>query len=196
MAARAGLENRDPTKARVPVGLDDAHQFLRSSRPWGCYVRRMSVLAQGNDDHPEAARKHAGDARVLLGSDRDDGAAYLAGYAVECAVKAVIIHDKSFNPQTGATDAVQLGKWHKTLSSKPYGHDLAKLLHLATTNVGARYAQLLPDPAFNPSVVSNWSEKLRYRGMGSIKRTEAVAYVEWAGVAEQAIIEMMLDGVL
>lgn len=51
----------------------------------------MSRLRQSNgDDYPEAAGKHLTDASVLVADDRHDGAAYLAGYVVECALKALI----------------------------------------------------------------------------------------------------------
>ena len=51
----------------------------------------MSRLGQRNgDDYPDAARKHLEDAKVLLAGSRPDGAAYLAGYVVECALKTVV----------------------------------------------------------------------------------------------------------
>ena len=50
----------------------------------------MSHLRQGNDDdYPEAAVKHMQDSGVLLAGGRYDGAAYLAGYVVECALKSI-----------------------------------------------------------------------------------------------------------
>ena len=51
----------------------------------------MSHLRQSNgDDYPEAAVKHMQDSGVLLAGGRYDGAAYLAGYVVECALKTLI----------------------------------------------------------------------------------------------------------
>lgn len=48
----------------------------------------MSRLKQANgDDYPEAALKHLQDADALVRGRRFDGAAYLAGYVVECALK-------------------------------------------------------------------------------------------------------------
>ena len=52
----------------------------------------MSKLKSKNgDDHPEAAGKHLSDASTLLTASRLDGAAYLAGYVVECSLKAVML---------------------------------------------------------------------------------------------------------
>ena len=51
----------------------------------------MSQLRQGNgDDYPEAAGRHMQDSGALLAGGRPDGAAYLAGYVVECALKTLI----------------------------------------------------------------------------------------------------------
>ena len=44
----------------------------------------------GGDDYPEAAGKHLADASTLLDGARYDGAAHLAGYVVECALKTLI----------------------------------------------------------------------------------------------------------
>jgi hypothetical protein len=48
----------------------------------------MSRLAVGKEDHPEAAQKHFDDLQALVGAKRHDGAAYHAGYVVECALCA------------------------------------------------------------------------------------------------------------
>lgn len=51
----------------------------------------MSGLRQGNgDDYPDAAEKHLEDSKVLMAGSRHDGAAYLAGYVVECVLKTLI----------------------------------------------------------------------------------------------------------
>jgi hypothetical protein len=52
----------------------------------------VSNLALSNkDDYPAAAAKHLADARALLAAQRFDGAAYLSGYVVECALRTVIM---------------------------------------------------------------------------------------------------------
>ena len=43
------------------------------------------------DDHPDADQKHLLDAGVLLAQRRPDGAAYLSGYVVECALKSLYV---------------------------------------------------------------------------------------------------------
>jgi len=51
----------------------------------------MSSLKQDSgEDFPEAAEKHLLDSQLLLEKDRFDGAAYLAGYVVECSLKTII----------------------------------------------------------------------------------------------------------
>lgn len=42
----------------------------------------------GPEDHLAASRRHLDDAALLLAVPRDDNAVYLAGYVVECALKA------------------------------------------------------------------------------------------------------------
>src|ERR1035441_2033403 len=55
---------------------------------------RLSVVSSKRqatgEDYPAAAGKHCDDAGALLAASRFDGAAYLAGYAVECMLKTVI----------------------------------------------------------------------------------------------------------
>jgi hypothetical protein len=51
-----------------------------------------SRIRQANgDDYPQAAMKHLEDAKSLLGANRVDGAAYLAGYVVECSLKSLVV---------------------------------------------------------------------------------------------------------
>ena len=155
----------------------------------------MSRLALGNDDHPEAAQKHLDDARVLQAAERHCGAAYLAGYVVECAVKAVVLHDRSFDPATATTDPVKLADWHKQLKKRPYGHDIAGLLALAAT-VGGVGAPYFPALDRKDSVVAKWTEQLRYQRAGAVDAAMATSFVLWAELAMHSIVRMKLDGVL
>ena len=101
----------------------------------------LEVLADGDDDHPEAAWKHLDDAVVLLAGGRLDGVAYHAGYVVECSLKAVLLHDKSFDSSTGKTNAKDLAKWAKALRFQPFGHNLAALLSHSLGPAGAPYCR-------------------------------------------------------
>jgi hypothetical protein len=153
----------------------------------------MSRLRVGDDDHPQAATKHLADSRALIEATRFDGSAYLAGYVVECALKAVLLHDRSFDPSTGTTDQAQLIHWHRELT-KPrlFGHDLVKLLAANVGPVGAKYLPGIPPTAS----VLRWRETLRYRASGTVDRREAEAYLGWAEVTADEVVQMELDGVL
>lgn len=151
----------------------------------------MSRLVVGTDDHPEAARKHADDARALKDARRYDGAAYLAGYVVECALKSVLLHDRSYDPITGKADPAKLAAWHKQLSSRPFGHDLAAIL---TATVGSEGARYLPPLHVQASIVREWKETMRYWAP-SVPEEKAAAFLDWAEVAVQSVVQMQLDGV-
>jgi HEPN domain-containing protein len=84
----------------------------------------------------------ADEARSLLGAGHWAGAYYLAGYAVECALKAVIasrIRSGDFPPKPD-------------LVRRMYSHDLAGLL---------RIAEIAPPPA--PEVRSRWNVASEWR---------------------------------
>ena len=141
----------------------------------------MSGLAQPNgDDYPEAASKHLEDASRLLDARRYDGAAYHAGYVVECALKTI----------------VQLE------GGRPYGHlnvigpnalQLASLPGART----ARYAgQGVPAPAIlHPT--SGWQLGMRYWQEGRVPEATARAWqAEALIVYGQTVPRMRLDGVI
>jgi len=96
------------------------------------------------------------EAKNLIDQGNWDGAYYLAGYAVEFALKVRIIsrlmRSNSF-PE-------------KNLCNNFYGHDLTKLLRAAELE-GA----LTDDPAISPQweAVKDWSEQSRYR-IGATER--------------------------
>lgn len=163
----------------------------RSAAPCGSLLA-VSRLAVGNDDHPEAARKHLDDARVLSEARRYDSAAYHAGYVVECSLKAVLLHDRSYDSTTAATDTAKLNLWAKTLSRKPFGHDLARLLAETVGPEGARYLPLLDAGAS----ILDWTETMRYWASGVVGDAKAQAFLSWAELAAQAVIQMTLDGVV
>ena len=100
----------------------------------------------------ELAKVRLKEAEALLKLGMSDGAYYLAGYAVECALKACI--SKSTRRYEFPDDKrVRLS----------YTHDLAQLLKVAELD-DDHEAQTRADPEFdkNWKRVTPWSEKSRY----------------------------------
>lgn len=95
----------------------------------------------------------AHEAGVLLAARCYDGAYYLAGYAVECALKACVARKTrryDFPPPRNEVDAC-------------YTHDLARLLKAAGLDkdfAAARSAD--PVLSDNWDIVQQWSEQSRY----------------------------------
>ena len=93
-----------------------------------------------------------GDATVLLDSGRYQGAYYLVGYAVECALKACVakqIREHDFPDRKLILDS--------------YTHDLAQLL--AISGLKPQFeARIAADKAFevNWTTVKDWNETSRY----------------------------------
>ena len=142
----------------------------------------MSRVAQPNgDDHAEAAGKHLDDARVLEQAGRPDGAAYLAGYVVECCLKTLV------EVEGGA----------------PWGHEVRALAAEASrlsACVGARTAKYVSGTAVQQlpvSSISSWHPPQRYRAPGHITPAVARVWVEEAtAIYDATIVSMRLDGVL
>ncbi|MCY1056581.1 hypothetical protein [Nannocystis sp. SCPEA4] len=153
----------------------------------------MSRLLHGDDDHPEASQKHWLDACALRAGGRYDGTAYLAGYVVECALKTVILYDRAYDPATGTYDPAALTLWHEELRKpKKFGHSLAKLI-AATIGQGADY---FPPISNTASVVQQWKETFRYQAAGRVTADQADAFLAWAEMAYEQVVQMDLDGVL
>jgi hypothetical protein len=103
-------------------------------------------------DLQKLAAERIADAKALLSLKRWAGAYYLAGYAVECGLKACIAKlmkaeefpDKSF-------------------ADKCWTHDVDRLVYLAGLK-GRRDADVAADSAFSDNwiVVKDWDESSRY----------------------------------
>jgi hypothetical protein len=140
------------------------------------------------DDHPDAAHKHLVDAQTLLGQQRADGAAYLSGYVVECALKSLWLHE------TGVPAGKQM-PWGKK------GHDLN---HLATnvaalaTVASAKTARYFKASTVGVplSAIAKWTAEMRYRP-ATMPSSDAGAWCEYAAaVFQETVAQMRLDGVL
>jgi HEPN domain-containing protein len=100
----------------------------------------------------QLAKFRIDEAKVLLSDGQPSGAYYLAGYAIECALKAIIA--KQFR-----ADEIP----DKSLVNRVYTHDLPELLRLAGLESeldAARRADSELDRRW--SIVKNWKEQARY----------------------------------
>jgi len=156
----------------------------------------MSRLAVDTDDHPEAAEKHLCDAQALLRAERHDGAAYLAGYVVECSLKTHVLLAQA--TVAGKVDQKRLREWHQTLRKGFFGHNLLNLLHETTTPNSARYwssATYRLGISDDSTLVLEWSESMRY-SPASASCDTASNFVATAETVYRSILRMKLDGVL
>lgn len=116
-------------------------------------------LGKHRDEWKELVDLRIEDADVLLRNGRYDAAYYVAGYAVECALKARFtrVLEGFFPPRQSL-----------------YTHDLKALLLAAKLD-----DTLKEDSKANPllrrewEVVASWSEDSRYNGKGQEAATEA-----------------------
>ena len=100
----------------------------------------------------QLARLRLEEAKTLLQDNQSSGAFYLAGYTVECALKAIIA--KQFRG-----DEIP----DKALVNRVYTHDLSDLLRLAGLESeldAARRGDSELDRRW--SIAKNWSEQARY----------------------------------
>ena len=141
----------------------------------------MSTLKQSNgDDYPEAALKHLQDAEVLLKGRRFDGAAYLSGYVVECALKTLIQveSDRVRRPHelTGLLDEMDV------------------LAVRAKTRTGRLYVRVAA--ALRTADVLRWKPPMRYRGP-EVTSSEAEAWFQEAREAYDLIVgSLILEGAI
>jgi HEPN domain-containing protein len=104
-------------------------------------------------DLQELAKVRLKEATALLRLGLFDGAYYLAGYAVECALKACIAK---------GTQRHEFPDKKKVESS--HSHNLRELVRVAGLD-DAHVEQISQDPDFktNWDLVQSWSEQSRYR---------------------------------
>jgi hypothetical protein len=108
-------------------------------------------------DFRDLAELRVEEAHILLKSRRRLGAYYLAGYAVECALKACIAKQRrrfEFPPKRRSVD-------------KMYSHNLETLVDVA--GLGLQLKKQIaanPDFAANWNTVKDWTEESRYETSG------------------------------
>jgi HEPN domain-containing protein len=115
------------------------------------------------------------EAKALVGLGLHDGAFYLAGYAVECALKACIAKGTRRHefPDKEKVD-------------KSYTHSLKALVKLANLE-DARREEATRDATFmkNWDLVESWSEQSRYRAS---RPEQAHALIEAAGNRNHGVL--------
>lgn len=105
------------------------------------------------------ARTRARDGSVLLDARRWEGAYYLLGYAIECALKAVI-----------CTQTREFDFPDKDRVNKSHTHNLANLLELSVLAPRlVEAAEEDPVIAANWSTVKDWNERRRYERTTEVK---------------------------
>lgn len=120
------------------------------------------------DELKRLARTRLEEAKALYASGLYDGSRYLAGYVVELALKARIckLLDLSDYPEKG-----DISRSFKT-------HNLDDLLRLAGLQRKFEEARVRsPDLLTAWSVVTTWSETLRYQPVGTSPRVRAEEYL-------------------
>lgn len=100
----------------------------------------------------EIAERRLRESKALLSAGFPDGSYYLAGYSVECALKACIAK------RTQEHDFPD-----RKLAVESHTHDIAKLLALAELSLELEMAQRA-DPTMRVRVntIQDWSEASRY----------------------------------
>jgi len=108
------------------------------------------------------------ESRALLNSGFPEGAYYLAGYAVECTLKACIAK------RTREHDFPE-----KKLVNDSHTHDLSKLLQLAELKVDLE-AAMQGNPAMKSSwdAIQDWSETSRYDRRNAQEASDLLQAIE------------------
>lgn len=135
--------------ACLPIVHSPLCPCSRQSRT--CLTADMLMAGMDRFEFQKLAAERLEDAVALLNAGRFACAYYISGYAIECALKAVIAK-KTRQDDFPPKDA-----------SKYYVHDLAKLLYIA--GLGPVFEEEVKgDPIFetNWAVVKDWSEESRY----------------------------------
>lgn len=132
----------------------------------------MSKLIVTKADFQELAEERLVEAKALLDLGKWNGAYYLAGYAVELALKACVIK------MLMETDAFP----DKELSRNCYTHSVVKLAGLSKLDGELMTAtDADPDLLANWALARDWSEEKRYH---QIDKTEAEAL--YSAIADDA----------
>ena len=131
------------------------------------------------EDYPSAAARHWTESEFLTSQAHWQEAAYLAGYAAECALKVLV--------NRGGVAGRKLG--HDLVALSGHGLELAvlfnPLLRRCHTDLGHIVAAGLPA----------WSETQRYDRTGALPEAEYQSIAaQAAAVARAVLVTLVLDG--
>jgi hypothetical protein len=113
-------------------------------------------------DFQKLANDRIADARALLAAKRWAAAYYLAGYAVECGLKACILARVAVSAEVIFDD--------RRYSEKCWSHNLIQLVDLAALKTRLEAAMAAnPGLEDNWDTVKEWSESSRYARMSKTK---------------------------
>jgi HEPN domain-containing protein len=139
------------------------------------------------EKYPEAARRHLEDSKYLLDDKRWDTSAYLAGYVIECSLKAVITTPEA----PPGVNVYQIGHDLQTLAGQ-----LERMAASAKTgfrrSVSGR--QLL-DLQKQLAAGFQWKETLRYEESGYISPENAKKWWSMANRVFSGLAKDLCEGV-
>jgi len=130
---------------------EGAYRLCTDACAEGPWNRSCESTTVNRNDFQSVSRERLADARVLLRNRCFGGAYYLAGYAVECALKACI-----------ASHVRRYDFPDKRLVDDSYTHDLSKLVRLAGLEEELKKQQSNAEFERNWAVVKDWTETSRY----------------------------------
>jgi hypothetical protein len=131
-------------------------------------------MANERTTFQQLAKLRLNEAKLLANSNNPSGAYYLAGYAIECALKAII---------AGQFRANEIPD--KRLVNDVYSHELPKLLQLAGLEAQLKTAcQANADLEQRWSIIKNWNEQARYRIWSAEQATAMIGAIDGDGRTE------------
>jgi hypothetical protein len=113
-----------------------------------------------DEEYGEAAVRHLTDADILASGSRWGGAAYLVGFAAECAIKHRI---ETLRPEQGA----------------PHGH-FPEILDAAKRHLGRRRDTALHAVLKMSNLMGGWTVSLRYSGDAAVDQGRYTLWREHA----------------
>jgi HEPN domain-containing protein len=135
-------------------------------------------MSQDQATFQQLAQLRFAEAKLLLENGLPSGAYYLAGYAIECALKAIIATGFRANEIPD-----------KSLVNSVYTHNLNELVNLAGLRRSLQEdMSMAPDLKASWTTVSNWSEHARYETWTA---DAAATMLEAVGAADKGLLQWL-----